>query len=922
MKKIAPLITINSRRKRSFIATLTLFSLLLFLLNFVRYPFKVVETSSARQVDTSILTDTFVPFIENVGQIDDKIRFYADLMDGTAFIEQDGTMTYRFRTSASKSHVIKEQLLNTSPLLPEGRDPSNIAVSSFIGSRENWKQQIPNFKGIDMGQPYKGISLHLHANSGSVEKIFTVAPGARPSTIALRVDGAEKLSTNNAGEMIIKNGDSSLTMSAPVAYQKTPSGKTPIDVNYRLINATDYGFKVGTYDPHLPLIIDPILGSTYLGGSAVDGTNEVAVAIDSNGKIFVAGETQSSNFPTTSGVYDETYNTGFNDAVISRFSSDLTTLEASTFIGGTQSDQANALAIDSSDNVYVAGGTTSGDYPTTGGAYDETFNFNGDVFVSKLSNDLTTLSSSTFIGGGSLDTAYDIGITPTSPEKVLITGRTQSSGFPTTGGAFDTTFGGSQDAFVSKFDIDLTTLEASTFVGGDTSTGGPNTERGMEVAGDAAGDIYVAGYTNENDLPTTGGAYDGTFNGVDGFFGKFDSALSPTGAVLSYFGGTGSDFIEDLEITPAGVYMSGLTTSSDFPTTAGAYSETISGTDGFISRFSTDLSTLQVSTFVGGDGFEGIRAIDVDSSGNVYGIGESDSTDIPSFGCSSLTPSGLDALAMGFSSDLSTLNSTALIGGSGTEAPQDIVIDGSDNIIIAGYTTSTDFPTTTGAYNETSNGSTDMFVTKLSNTLDAQGSNQFCGTQIISSSTLTFQDIPDTFNFGTINSGSAQDLFNNENPPGANQPAADDLLQIFDDRNSGGFTVTLDPDGLFDDENGVETIPLDNLYIVTSLDETDPGNNAGVTYGAGFSGDTNVSAPLYVDVDTDDLTDTATYTGLAPGSQFGGAPLTILDGTLSSAQGRDGTMSTFANFYLHIDPTQPDGSYSLVLTYTLTDSTT
>ncbi len=225
---------------------------------------------------------------------------------------------------------------------------------------------------------------------------------------------------------------------------------------------------------------------------------------------------------------------------------------------------------------------------------------------------------------------------------------------------------------------------------------------------------------------------------------------------------------------------------------------------------------------------------------------------------------------------------------------------------------------------ETGGGIFDLYMQyfdSLSNPCSTVGSQAFCGTQTISASTLTFQDIPDSFNFGTIIGGSSQDLFSNDNPGGSNPPGADDILQVYDDRNSGGFTVTVDPDGIFEEETQTYTIPLTNLYIVTSLDETDPGNVGGVTYSAGFAGDQTVSAPLYVDVDSTDLTDTSTYTGLAPSSQFGGGPIVLMDGTLSFGSGRVGAMSALSNFYLHIDPTQTAGSYSLVLTYTLADST-
>jgi len=218
-------------------------------------------------------------------------------------------------------------------------------------------------------------------------------------------------------------------------------------------------------------------------------------------------------------------------------------------------------------------------------------------------------------------------------------------------------------------------------------------------------------------------------------------------------------------------------------------------------------------------------------------------------------------------------------------------------------------------------GSTDIFGQYFKESTDPCQSldpEDFCGTQSISSSTLTFQDIPDTFNFGTITAGSDQDLFNNETPPDPNEPGADDLLQVYDDRNSGGFTVTVDAEGSFRD--GLKTIPLTNLYTVTSLEETPAGgdvNVGGITYKSGFAGDQTVSAPLYVDVDSVDLTTVGTYS-----TDFGSAPILLMNGTLGSGSGRVGAMTLFTNYYLHIDAGQLDGNYALVLTYTLADATT
>lgn len=197
----------------------------------------------------------------------------------------------------------------------------------------------------------------------------------------------------------------------------------------------------------------------------------------------------------------------------------------------------------------------------------------------------------------------------------------------------------------------------------------------------------------------------------------------------------------------------------------------------------------------------------------------------------------------------------------------------------------------------------------------------FCASQIVQGhSTLSFINIPDTFTFTSISlSGSVQSLFNNTTPVGANDPALEDELTVEDTRNAGGFEVQVDINAAFSD--GTNTIAKTNLFTVTSLEETDPGNVNNLTYESGFAGDQNVSVPLYVDVDSTSIDVVATYTGLAPDSQFGSGAIVLLDGPLVAASGRDGQMSTFVNFYLSIPALQPAGEYDANLTYTLLDDT-
>lgn len=212
------------------------------------------------------------------------------------------------------------------------------------------------------------------------------------------------------------------------------------------------------------------------------------------------------------------------------------------------------------------------------------------------------------------------------------------------------------------------------------------------------------------------------------------------------------------------------------------------------------------------------------------------------------------------------------------------------------------------------------------------GSQSFCGEQQITEAILTFQTIPESFSFDTITAGSNQDVFNNnstDDPPKASSPGAD-LLKIYDNRNNGGFIVDISTTGTFTD--GTNTIPLTNLYVITTLDESDPKNGdpnnneePGVTYSAsipgGSNGVRNIVAPAYVDTDIEAVDDKRVYIINDTNTQLGGSPLILMDGTLPALEGRNGTMSQFISFYLRIDATQPAGEYAVTLTYTLTDST-
>jgi hypothetical protein len=267
--------------------------------------------------------------------------------------------------------------------------------------------------------------------------------------------------------------------------------------------------------------LDSLLASTFLGGTS--GNRVIAIAIDNSSNVFIAGRTQSIDFPTTPGVFDITYNGGNMDAFVAKLDSNLTTLLASTYLGGAGAcyydDEAEAIALDNMGNVFVAGVTCAPDFPVSPTAFQSSFEGVLDGFVTKFNNNLTTVLASTYLGGYDWDDALDIAIDTSG--NIFITGTTLSSNFPVTEGAYDIVFNGAFDGFISKLSNDLSYLLGSSFLGGSSSDGGD------AIVVDNLGNVYVAGRTWSSDFPITPDAYDTTFNGgPDVFVSKLDSNLS------------------------------------------------------------------------------------------------------------------------------------------------------------------------------------------------------------------------------------------------------------------------------------------------------------------------------------------------------------------------------------------------------------
>jgi len=549
---------------------------------------------------------------------------------------------------------------------------------------------------VTLGEVYSGVEYRLKAYGNNVEKLFQVKPGGDWRRIAVEVAGAESLGITAKGELEVVTAAGPVVFTKPVAYQMVDGKRRDVVVSYDLKRgSTRYGFMVGSYDPAQELIIDPLLASTYLGGDGEDWITGVTEAPD--GKIYAVGRTKSTNLPATSGAFDTTVNSGDDDGFVAKFSADLTILEALTLIGGSGTDYGFSVKVGADGAVYVCGGTGSTNFPVTTGAYDTTYNGgNGDGFLLKLSADISTLLASTYIGGsfaGTMSNEFLSALAFDASGNVYASGRTNSTDFPTTVGAYDRTYNGGYwygDGVVVKFTSDLKTLLASTLIGG---SGG---DTGNDIALDAAGNVFVAGM---NDLSSGFPTLDGyqTTMGL-GYVAKFNSDLTTLMAV------TNLTFWHPLiSLAPTGeVYASGI---------PGDNTQTV------IWKLSNNLRQLLASKTI--TGAEMGRVL-VAPNGAVYVAGSTTVSTFPvtSGAYDTSFQSGMhNGFIMALSADLATVKSSTFFGASsgilGSFYPSSMAMTKSGALLLGGY--GTDIPTLSGSYDSTFNGgTTDGFLAKLS----------------------------------------------------------------------------------------------------------------------------------------------------------------------------------------------------------------
>lgn len=640
-----------------------------------------------------------IPFIENKGQVAEDVLYYAPVKGGYVFVKKDAGVGYVLLAD-DKAGVFIERIGKPERIYGEGK-ASVIHYPAKGISADSY--EVIKFENV-----FEGVDLLLRASSENVEKLFYVKPGHSPDSISVKLSGVRSVNISEEGLLVIETEAGKVKFTKPVAYQYVGKEKVYVEVSYLLKDKYTYGFLVrGSYDTSKPLIIDPLIASTFIGGS--DRDEVVALKTDQNGNVYVLGTTISSDFPISPGVYKDIP----DDIFISKFTPDLSTLEVSTFMGGSAVDHAVDMEIDGNGNIYVLGITGSSDFPVTTSAVYKGYN---DVFVVKISPDLRTLTASTLLGGSSEDIAWDFFIDGSG--NIYITGTTRSndfSGFPT-GYAIN----GGNDIFISKIDQNFNLVASVPF-------GADGRDVATSILVDGGGNVYITGFTTSQFFPTTDGAYDTAYNfGSDVFITKFDQNFNLVAS--TYLGG----LMDDLALTMisdqnGNIYVTGLTHSANFPVTQGVFQTSASGGgDIFIALLSSDLSTLIASTFIGGSGFDVAKAMGVDQNGDVYLGCNTSSPDFP-VSSDAFMPKyagNFDGCVLKISADLTSLVASTYIGGEYNDGINSILVDPNLGVYVGGYTWSPDFPVTVGSFMDDHPVFKDGFVSLFDATLSANSDPQ------------------------------------------------------------------------------------------------------------------------------------------------------------------------------------------------------
>jgi hypothetical protein len=689
-------------------------------------------------------------FEQNQGQTDPQVKYLARGHGYTLFLTaNDAVFSLHSRPAASKAsagqsprdepqspaqrHNNQKDLLSVvhmhllganAQATVQGTDATAGTANYFIGNDPGkWRTGVARYARVSYQNVYPGVNMAFHGSGRELEFDFVLAPGANPAPIGFRFSGNRGMKTDDTGDLIISSAAGNVLLHKPVAYQQQKGARQPVDARFVLKAANQVTFELGNYDRSRELVIDPSVSyaySTYLGGSGDD--NGIAIAFDNNGNAYVTGETASSNFPGAHGALR-----GLKNAFVAKLAVDGSKLIYFTYVGGTQADSGNGIAVDASGDAFVAGGTQSPDLPTSPGAFQPLPKAGnaGSAFLFKLSPDGTKLLYCTYLGGSVDDVA--LGVAVDSSGNAYLGGSTSSLDFPIPSNLVPLqSASGANDGFIAELNPGgngASDLKFSTYLG----PGGGTAAGVKAIALDSSNNIYVTGATLDATFHVTSGAYQATCGSCPSAFDSFLTVINPSAnqyVYSTFLGGSGADVGFGIAVDSSGdAYIAGSTSSStDFPIKSASPSTYGGGTfDAFVTKLhpaGTGPNDLVYSRYIGGNNTDSASGIAVDTHFNAYVTGSTNSTNFPTVGptqASLAGGSGTDAFVSEINPAGSLLLFSTYLGGTGTEdnlGLGGIAVDSTGAFIyVTGNTSSTNFPLTS-AEQQTPGGGVDAFVVK------------------------------------------------------------------------------------------------------------------------------------------------------------------------------------------------------------------
>jgi len=682
-------------------------------------------STSATAADKNLLNNLPLTFEKNSGQLqDNEVKFFTRKDQSQVYFYNDEVQVH-LNSDEGQAQVGFKFKGSTPSLMAEDRAITK--TNYFIGNdTDKHITNNPTFDKVTYENIYKGVSATYYTTAQDLKYDINIQPYTTdPNQIEIQVSGAKSIYINDAGNLTIETEAGDIYDQSLNVYQVIEGQTINVPASFIVTSQNSYGFTIGEYNPDYPLTIDPLVYSTYFGGTGTDSIEDMQ--LDSDGNTYITGTTTNlTNFPGEAtatklfGSDGTTLTGGGTDIFVSKLDSTLGTLAYTTFIGGLGDETVATLKLDSNNNVYLAGttesssATASEQFPITAGVIDSSFAGTSEGFLTKLNAGGASLGYSTYIGGDLVDKIH--GLDLDSSDNAYVIGTTTSTNLSATVGVVDTSKNATTDAFVAKINSAATAYTYLTYLTGDAGA----TVRGREgaIVVDSSGNAYVAGETESTNFPTTVGSFDTVHEGArDVFVTKLNTDASLR-LYSGFIGGTQEDDLGGIYLTSNDSLLIGgnIANNTNFQAITG-YDNLFAGVfDGFVTIINPTGDGFSATTLIGGDEGAVVEDIAIDNNDDIYIVGISkSSTDIPLImGSYKASPSGTDIYIQKISSDLNTVDYFSYYG-SGNMRGGSIALlpDGTPiNVKIAGYTTGA--ITTAGTpYQAASNGGQEGFIAEF-----------------------------------------------------------------------------------------------------------------------------------------------------------------------------------------------------------------